>query len=111
MENWLRKNREFLNLLAIERKLGCSRSTLSKVANSDKKLPKKWIEPLRELAHEMIPPFYSGTPVIVDGFAADAVELGELEKDKSTNCAPTPTDMSKGTKLDIQSMVDKQKKK
>ena len=106
MENWLRKNRKFLNLLAIERKLGCSRSTLSKVANDEnKKLPKKWREPLRILACDM------GYGEELERKGAVPYRLFKGDKEIKHALSPEITETPLLSKLDIQSMVDKQKKK
>ena len=118
MENWLRKNREILNLRAIERKLGCKRSTISKVANSeDKKLREELIEPLRVLAIEM-------AKLFVEESASGRVEIvneGKPKKVKGTVGFPTKDEVMYALRISpkkkplsssaIKEMVERQKTK
>lgn len=46
MLDWLKKNREYLSIRAIEKKVGCPTDTLQKAVNGSQNLPKKWLEPL-----------------------------------------------------------------
>ena len=52
MENWLRKNKDVLSITAVGKRIGCGPSTLDKVVNG-RKLPKKWIEPLKKFKESM----------------------------------------------------------
>lgn len=47
MIEWLRKNKEFLSIRAIEKKLGM-KDTLQKAVNGSQALPEKWEQPLKE---------------------------------------------------------------
>ena len=56
MIKWLRKNKEFLSIRAIEKKLGM-KDTLQKAVNGSQELPKKWIRPLKDFIVELQKPF------------------------------------------------------
>lgn len=47
MIEWLRENKEYLSIRAIEKKIGCPPDILSKAINGRQKLSEKWHEPLR----------------------------------------------------------------
>lgn len=46
MINWLKKNKQFLRIRAIEQHLKMPASTLTKALNGSQELSKKWEEPL-----------------------------------------------------------------
>lgn len=60
MEDWLIKNKHRLSIRAIEKEIGCPASTLSKVANGNIKLPKRWEKRLREVVADLTIDPYSG---------------------------------------------------
>lgn len=45
MIDWLRKNKKYLSIRAIEQEIGCPTDTLQKFING-RNLPEKWIKPL-----------------------------------------------------------------
>jgi len=47
MIDWIRKNKKFLSIRAIEQEIGCPTDTLQKFVNC-RNLPEKWIEPLEK---------------------------------------------------------------
>ena len=48
MINWIKDNKQFLSLRAINDHLKMPVDTLQKAVNGSQNLPKKWIEPLNE---------------------------------------------------------------
>lgn len=46
MLDWLKNNKRFIKIRAIEQELNMPDSTLIKAVNEVQSLPKKWIEPL-----------------------------------------------------------------
>ena len=48
MINWIKENKQFLSLRAINDHLKMPVDTLQKAVNGAQNLPKKWIEPLNE---------------------------------------------------------------
>lgn len=45
MIDWLRKNKKYLSIRAIEQEIGCPTDTLQKFVNG-RNLPEKWVKPL-----------------------------------------------------------------
>lgn len=54
MTEWLKRNKEYLSIRAIEKKVGCPTDTLQKAVNGSQNLPKKWIEPLTKFINNLI---------------------------------------------------------
>lgn len=54
MLNWLKENKRFIKIRAIEQELNMPDSTLIKAVNEVQSLPKKWIEPLQEFIHNFV---------------------------------------------------------
>jgi hypothetical protein len=46
--NWIKQNKRFVKIRAIEQELKMPDSTLIKAVNEVQNLPKKWIKPLNE---------------------------------------------------------------
>jgi len=53
MLNWLRKNKRFIKIRAIEQELNMPDSTLIKAVNEVQNLPKKWVEPLNQFINNL----------------------------------------------------------
>lgn len=53
MIDWIKKNKSFLSIRAIEKHLGMPDSTLSKAVNGSQKLSKKWENPLKDFINEL----------------------------------------------------------
>ena len=51
--NWLKENKDSLSLRGIERQLNMPDTTLVKAVNGSQKLPKKWIEPLKQFLNNL----------------------------------------------------------
>lgn len=56
MINWLRKNKRFIKVRAIEKELNMPDSTLIKAVNKTQNLSKKWTEPLNNFLKSFIKP-------------------------------------------------------
>jgi fructose-1,6-bisphosphatase len=54
MINWLKKNKKFLSIRAIEQHLEMPNSTLIKAVNGSQKLPKKWENKLNKFIKELV---------------------------------------------------------
>ena len=54
MLDWLKKNRDYLSIRAIEKKVGCPTDTLQKAVNGSQNLPKKWHAPLTKFINNLI---------------------------------------------------------
>jgi len=52
MLDWLKKNKKFVKIRAIEQELNMPDSTLIKAVNGVQKLSKKWEEPLNKFIKE-----------------------------------------------------------
>jgi len=46
--DWLIKNKEFLSIRAIEKRIGCPTDTLQKYVRGRQNLPDKWKQPLED---------------------------------------------------------------
>lgn len=80
MINWLKKNKDIINLTGIEVRLKMPLTTLSQVIKGTIKLPKKWVEPLRELSLEICSGYHLPSKLEV----GDPVEIGrQTEKERS----------------------------
>jgi len=56
MLDWLKKNKRFIRIRAIEQELNMPDSTLIKAVNEVQSLPKKWQEPLSKFLTGLIKP-------------------------------------------------------
>ena len=54
MLNWLKQNKRFIKIRAIEQELKMPDSTLIKAVNDTQSLPKKWIEPLNKFLNGFV---------------------------------------------------------
>jgi hypothetical protein len=54
MINWLKKNKKFISIRAIEQELGMPDSTLTKELNGSQKMSKKWYKPLSVFLTKLI---------------------------------------------------------
>lgn len=50
---WLKRNKEYLSLYAIERKIGIPRNTLDQVLRGKRNLPDKWEQPLEKFLKDL----------------------------------------------------------
>ena len=50
---WLKGNKDYLRLAAIEKKIECSHGTLQKVSTGERQLADQWVEPLKSLLDKM----------------------------------------------------------
>lgn len=53
MINWLRDNKRFIKIRAVEQELNMPNSTLIKAVNNVQKLPKKWNKPLDKFINNL----------------------------------------------------------
>lgn len=53
MINWIKKNRKFLSIKAIEEELKMPSTTLSKALNDKQTLPKKWERDLNKFVNKL----------------------------------------------------------
>ncbi len=53
MIDWLKKNKRFIKIRAIEQKLNMPDITLIKAVNEVQKLPKKWIEQINNFIKQI----------------------------------------------------------
>ncbi len=53
MLNWLKKNKQFIKIRAIEKVLNMPDSTLIKAVNGTQKMSDKWIEPLEKFIENL----------------------------------------------------------
>ena len=53
MLDWLKNNKRFIKIRAIEQELNMPDSTLIKAVNEVQSLPKKWIEPLDKFLNNL----------------------------------------------------------
>ncbi len=56
MIDWLRKNKKYLSIRAIEKEIGCPTDTLQKFVNG-RNLPEKWVKPLTKLIKALQKPY------------------------------------------------------
>ena len=54
MIEWLKQNKQFLSIRAIEQHLKMPNSTLIKAVNGSQKLPKKWENKLNKFIKELV---------------------------------------------------------
>lgn len=54
MVEWLKKNKEFLKISAIEKEIGCPSTTLQKWIKGDQGLPGRWVKPLEKWIQKFI---------------------------------------------------------
>lgn len=54
MINWLKKNKKFIKVRAIEKELKMPDSTLTKELNGSQKMSKKWHKPLNKFLNGLI---------------------------------------------------------
>ena len=53
MINWLKENKSFIKIRAIEQELNMPDSTLIKAVNGTQKMSDKWIEPLKKFIENL----------------------------------------------------------
>ena len=53
MIDWLKKNKKFIKIRAIEKELNMPSTTLDKAVNDIQHLSKKWRKPLKELINKI----------------------------------------------------------
>lgn len=51
--HWLKNNKEYLSIRAIEKAICCPTDTLQKAIQGKQGLPKKWIKPLRQFLNNL----------------------------------------------------------
>ncbi len=53
MLDWIKQNKNFLSIRAIEKHIGMPASTLAKAINGSQSMSKRWIEPLNKFVVEL----------------------------------------------------------
>lgn len=64
--DWLKQNKRFIKIRAIEQELKMPDSTLIKAVNEVQSLPKKWQEPLEQFLTDLIKPEAGGQNIKTD---------------------------------------------